>query len=133
MAETDAAQERIRQLEAALESRIVIEQAKGVLRERFGWSVDEAFQILRYAARSAQVGIHKLAADVVAEDETPPAVTIALARSARWRAAHQREHAEAQRARAEQLAYQVRAQQVRIAWDEARGARHRHSRSGEGA
>ena len=59
------------QLTAALESRIVIEQAKGVLLERFGLSVDDAFSLLRDAARSNRMNIHELAAKVVSEPETP--------------------------------------------------------------
>ena len=59
------------QLRTALESRIVIEQAKGVLAERFGLEVDEAFQILRRAARNHRMSIHALAARVVATRETP--------------------------------------------------------------
>jgi hypothetical protein len=125
-----AAREQIRQLESALESRILIEQAKGVLRERFGWSAQDAFEILRYAARSTRIKIHALAADVVASGETPAAVTVALARGARWRAAHHREYAEAQRARAAQLMAQVRAQQERLARDEDEATDRRGARSG---
>jgi GAF domain-containing protein len=40
------------QLEAALESRIVIEQAKGMVAERNRISVDEAFVLIRHFARS---------------------------------------------------------------------------------
>ncbi len=39
------------QLEVALESRIVIEQAKGIVAERDRVSVDEAFQLIRHFAR----------------------------------------------------------------------------------
>ena len=57
--------ERSRQLETALTSRIVIEQAKGVLAERHGIGVNEAFERLRRAARSERRRIHELAAEVV--------------------------------------------------------------------
>jgi hypothetical protein len=123
----DELQARVEQLERALASRIVIEQAKGVLRERFGWPVQEAFEILRYAARSSRTNIHALATDVVNDVETPSAITIALARSSRWRAAHMREHAEAQRERARALETRVVAQQQSLAWH-AEGARRRRSR-----
>ena len=100
----EAAEVQIEQLETALRSRIAIEQAKGVLRERFGWTIDEAFQVLRYAARSSRSSIHDLAEQVVQSNDTPLAVTVAIARSSRWRAAHYREVAEAQRERADRLA-----------------------------
>lgn len=57
--------ERTRQLETALVSRIVIEQAKGILAERNGIGVEEAFERLRHEARSARRKIHEVAADVV--------------------------------------------------------------------
>jgi hypothetical protein len=57
--------ERTRQLEEALGSRIVIEQAKGVLAERFGIGVDEAFELLRGSARSGRRNLHDFAAEVV--------------------------------------------------------------------
>ena len=57
--------ERTRQLETALVSRIAIEQAKGVLAERHGIGVDEAFKRLRRAARGSRRNLHELAAEVV--------------------------------------------------------------------
>jgi hypothetical protein len=57
--------ERSRQLEQALTSRVVIEQAKGVLAERHAMPVNEAFELLRQEARSARRKIHDVAADVV--------------------------------------------------------------------
>jgi ANTAR domain len=91
------------QLAHALESRVVIEQAKGVLAERYRLSVDDAFLLLRKSARSARVRIHDLAGEVVREPETPQAVVRGMARDARLRATAMRERTEATAARAEQL------------------------------
>jgi hypothetical protein len=49
---TEASFERRAQLQYALESRVVIEQAKGIIAERYGLSVDEAFDAIRRASRS---------------------------------------------------------------------------------
>jgi AmiR/NasT family two-component response regulator len=65
-------------LKRALDSRIVIEQAKGVLAERLRLTVDEAFALLRRAARSSRRRIHELAADVVAQPHTPAEIVAAL-------------------------------------------------------
>jgi len=62
---------RTAELQEALDSRVVIEQAKGVLAERLELTVDEAFFLLRYAARSSHKRIHDLARDVVGSSETP--------------------------------------------------------------
>ncbi|MFL6035515.1 MAG: ANTAR domain-containing protein [Gaiellaceae bacterium] len=105
----EAAEVQIEQLETALRSRIVIEQAKGILGERFGWTVEEAFEVLRYGARSSRSSIHALAEQVVESSDTPLAITVAIARSSRWRAAHYREVAEAQRERAAELAERLQA------------------------
>jgi ANTAR domain len=64
--------ERTIQLQTALNTRLVIEQAKGILAERLGIDVDEAFAVLRAAARSKSVRIHTLAAEVVQSKEIPP-------------------------------------------------------------
>jgi hypothetical protein len=109
-----AAEELNAQLERALESRIVIEQAKGILSERLGLAVDDAFDLLRYAARSSQTKLHELAARVVFERSTPNAVVIALARRARWRAALMRERAESMRTTLDELAVAVQAQLDRM-------------------
>jgi hypothetical protein len=63
--------ERTRQLQSALETRITIEQAKGILAERFRIDIDRAFELLRRSARSHQTSIHALAARVIEEDRTP--------------------------------------------------------------
>jgi PAS domain S-box-containing protein len=63
------AQERLtelnEQLETALTSRLVIEQAKGMLAERRGTSVEDAFQALRRHARHHNASLHDVATAVV--------------------------------------------------------------------
>jgi AmiR/NasT family two-component response regulator len=76
---TRASYERRSQLEHALESRIVIEQAKGVLAERLQIPIETAFQGLRQAARNQRLKLHELAREVIASSETPPAILAALA------------------------------------------------------
>lgn len=71
--------ERNAQLERALESRIVIEQAKGVLIERLAVPPEQAFEILRRASRTQRLRIHILAAEVVASRETPVVILAAIA------------------------------------------------------
>jgi AmiR/NasT family two-component response regulator len=61
-------------LQRALDTRVVIEQAKGVLAERFGVDVHEAFQVLRISARSNRMRLHDLAARVVESRQTPPEI-----------------------------------------------------------
>jgi|SRR5919202_376984 AmiR/NasT family two-component response regulator len=58
-------------LQRALDSRIVIEQAKGILAERFDVDVHEAFRVLRLAARNNRVRLRDLAARVVESRVTP--------------------------------------------------------------
>jgi len=53
------------QLQRALNSRIVIEQAKGMLAAAHGISIDEAFRMLRKHARDHNVRIHDVASAVV--------------------------------------------------------------------
>jgi GAF domain-containing protein len=52
------------QLNAALSSRIVIEQAKGVIAERAGVATDEAFRRLRHHARSNNLLLANVAREV---------------------------------------------------------------------
>lgn len=55
----------VQQLQTALETRIVIEQAKGILAVRHGITLDRAFRLLRKHARDHRKGIHAVAYDVV--------------------------------------------------------------------
>jgi hypothetical protein len=72
--------ERNQQLQSALNSRIVLEQAKGILAERLDIPVDEAFLVLRTAARRNRLKLRDLASRVVASRETPPEIEEALSR-----------------------------------------------------
>ncbi len=80
---TGAAYERRAQLEQALETRLVIEQAKGVLAERHRLDLDSAFEILRRGARSSRRKIHDVATEVIASHETPRPILDELSRRER--------------------------------------------------
>jgi len=73
------------QLEEALRSRIVIEQAKGILAERYRIGVEEAFNVLRAAARAHRVKIHDLASQVIDGPRTPRAIELQLVQGGRVR------------------------------------------------
>jgi AmiR/NasT family two-component response regulator len=60
-----AAEELADQLQTALDSRVVIEQAKGILGERLGMDVDAAFQVMRGHARTHNRNIHDVARAIV--------------------------------------------------------------------
>ena len=53
------------QLQAALNSRVVIEQAKGMLAEYLAMTVDDAFKLLRTYARAHNRKLSQVASDVV--------------------------------------------------------------------
>ena len=61
------------QLEHALDSRVVIEQAKGALSQRMGISIDQAFAVLRDRARSTSTPLRDVAAAVIDPDGDRPA------------------------------------------------------------
>jgi hypothetical protein len=77
----DARDRQIAQLQHALDSRVVIEQAKGILAERFGLKVDDAFELLRHAARATGSKLAALAGEVVADGQTPQSIADALVRA----------------------------------------------------
>ena len=58
-------------LQRALDTRIVIEQAKGVLAERFDVDVHDAFRVMRLAARNNRILLRDLATRVVESRGTP--------------------------------------------------------------
>ena len=81
----DDPQATIRHLQTALESRVVIEQAKGVLAERFQLTIDDAFNLLRDAARTSRTPLHRLARTVITNpDVTTEEIVASLARPERW-------------------------------------------------
>jgi hypothetical protein len=75
---TEAAYERRAQLEQALQSRVAIEQAKGVLAERYRLDVDQAFEHIRRAARSNRMKLHDLVLKIKPGEPTPEELTSQL-------------------------------------------------------
>ena len=61
------AERRAEQLQHALASRVMIEQAKGVISARLGVSVDEAFELIRRYARNNNRKVHDVARSVIDE------------------------------------------------------------------
>lgn len=72
LSEIERLRVQISQLEHALSARVVIEQAIGVLSQRFSVAPREAFDRLRKSARSRGQRVHDLAVNIVrsARDET---------------------------------------------------------------
>ena len=68
---TQAAYERRAQLEHALQSRVAIEQAKGVVAERYGIGVEEAFDLIRRASRANRMKLHDLVRRIRPGEEMP--------------------------------------------------------------
>jgi PAS domain S-box-containing protein len=62
----DQAQEKVTQLQTALDTRLVVEQAKGYLVSRHEITPDEAFQALRAQARRQRRSVQELARSVLA-------------------------------------------------------------------
>jgi len=74
--------ERVIQLQNALDSRVKIEQAKGVIAAHLRIGVEDAFDVLRGAARRAGARLHDLADEVIAKsaNELPEPIERFLAR-----------------------------------------------------
>ena len=64
----------IPRLRSALTQRIVVEQAKGFLREHFDVSIDEAFSLLRGYARTRGEHLTEVARQLMAEPSSRPAL-----------------------------------------------------------
>ncbi|MER7561999.1 GAF and ANTAR domain-containing protein [Streptomyces sp. NPDC048523] len=62
------------QLETALTSRVLIEQVKGVLAERWNASVDDAFEAFRSYARARHLRLSELAAQIISGDVDSSAI-----------------------------------------------------------
>jgi transcriptional regulator with GAF, ATPase, and Fis domain len=56
---------RSEQLQAALDTRVAIEQAKGILAQRLGMTIDDAFGVLRAYSRANNRRIAAVATDVI--------------------------------------------------------------------
>nr|WP_249405468.1 ANTAR domain-containing protein [Microbacterium sp. CFBP 8794] len=65
------AEDLARQLQRALDSRIVIEQAKGVVSRLLECSVEHAFSLLRSSARRNTLPLRTVAARIVDRSVTP--------------------------------------------------------------
>jgi AmiR/NasT family two-component response regulator len=77
--ELEHLRERSRQLQTALTSRVAVDTAVGVLLERHGLERQEAFELLRRAARHHRRSIHELAREVTARRTDTPEIVAILA------------------------------------------------------
>ena len=68
-------------LRTALTSRVVVEQAKGFLRERLDVSMEEAFDLLRRYARNHGDHLTEVSRRLITQPETRPAILAACRRS----------------------------------------------------
>jgi hypothetical protein len=75
---------RAEELQHALNTRVVVEQAKGVMAERLGLDIEGAFSVLRGAARSERMKVHDLARTVVKNKDTPQTIISFLARNSEF-------------------------------------------------
>lgn len=74
-------QTTVSQLQSALDSRVVIERAVGMLAERLNVAVKDAFELLRAAARTSRREVRALAEQITeSRAETPHEVVDAFAR-----------------------------------------------------
>jgi ANTAR domain len=69
---------RVEQLQHALTSRIIVEQAKGMLAERYSLTPEGAYELIRLAARSNGIKVHALSSTVVGSPRETPALILDL-------------------------------------------------------
>jgi hypothetical protein len=74
----DAQERKASQLQSALDSRVAIEQANGMLAERFDLQFVEAFELLRSAARSSRKEVRAIAEELRASRRTPAEIVDVL-------------------------------------------------------
>ena len=74
----DAQERKVSQLQAALDSRVIIEQAIGILAERFDLPFEDAFEVLRAAARNSRREVRAVAEELRDLRETPLAISDVL-------------------------------------------------------
>lgn len=67
----EQSQRTTEQLQTALDTRVIIEQAKGVLSERVGISTDAAFERIRASARRQSLKVAELCRRVIDTDYVP--------------------------------------------------------------
>ena len=70
----DAQERKVSELQGALDSRVIIEQAIGILAERFDLPIPDAFEVLRSAARNSRREVRAVAEEVRASRKTPLAI-----------------------------------------------------------
>ncbi len=73
------------QLNEALTSRIMVEQAKGMVAQLHGLNMEEAFQVLRNHSRNHNLRLLDLAHSIINADPSEPAVQLDKAPSAKSR------------------------------------------------
>ncbi len=66
-------------LRSALTSRVIVEQAKGFLREMLGVSVEEAFSLLRTYSRDSGEHLTDVARKLITDRYSRPLLVAALA------------------------------------------------------
>jgi ANTAR domain len=72
LAVTQASYERRARLEHALQSRVSIEQAKGIVAERYGLELDEAFELIRRASRTHRLKLQAFVRRIRPGEPVPP-------------------------------------------------------------